>query len=298
MTVQSVAVRVRTVTAAIVLLAISFPAARGEGVAAGISDKYEAREPGKASQRIWKNLEGRKYLTLGMKDSDSGGSDTKPVFNPSVDSHYPGITGAYVFDGIDDGAWRASVPVAAASSFEIWVKPKSLSEGNQVIWEQGGGPRGGSLILMDTGALQFSVCNRFDKDASNGQGQPEAVVLSYTMTKNDLSDFMQVVGVADGTAGESRLYINGLRVAAVSRAPKAWSGTGVFGVGCMQDAPIGALPGFEILEATKRLPRRKREIEYTSYNGMIAVLIIYAQKALSDAEVLQNYQVIAGSANQ
>ncbi len=128
-----------------------------------------------------------------------------------------GITHAFSFDadgtlagsvtGADTGSF-ASLDSATPGSvaFEMWLRPRRTSDDafatlasdlagrDELLFETGG--TNGAALKLNGGDLEFHA-----KDLP--------APLAFTVPDAMLGDFIQVIGVIDGQAGQARLYVNG-----------------------------------------------------------------------------------------
>ena len=142
-------------------------------------------------------------------------------------------------------------------SFEIWVKPTDLTSTN-ILFETGGTTIGTSILLVND-TLHFVY--------STG-GSPAADVTGVLASAP--SDFIQIVGVTDVSAGLT-LYVNGAPVNSASTTVGNWAGAngGHFGG---TDSNVAKPAGF--------IP--------TDYDGELALARFY-DTALSSTEVAAVY---------
>jgi len=75
-------------------------------------------------------------------------------------------------------------------TIELWIKPDGLTNGNQVVFETGGGTRGFNVSLWDD-ELRFAV------KVNDGAENDPTNIVAHTLTSSDIGDFIQVVAVVD-----------------------------------------------------------------------------------------------------
>ncbi|MBC2603971.1 LamG-like jellyroll fold domain-containing protein [Puniceicoccus vermicola] len=178
----------------------------------------------------------------------------------SVTSAGTNITHVFSFNGtssigVQDSFASGSV---VTSSWELWIKPSNLTTVGTFL-ESGANAQG--FVLAQNG-------NEIDFFVNNGGDQ---VNLTFQINSALIEDYMQVVAVIDSGSDVSRLYVNGSLVDSDSNAPD-WRGSNDASIGGTTNA-AGPLDGY--------------------FNGQIAIMRHYDDLALSDAQVLQNYNAVA-----
>jgi hypothetical protein len=207
-----------------------------------------------------------------------------PVNDPSV----PGITAAFRGGAIGQAnTFESTVGSAQASrqngSFELWFKPDSLTGGDQLLYEIGGGNTGIYLSLQND-QLSFYVNGVFD-----GNNQ----TLSTTLTD---TDWKQVVAVVHNTFEATLpsaddfidLYVDGVLVGTTSASPtdiNDWSGGNQAGLGLVAgvvttDGPLG-----DTTLATQGA---------FAFDGQIAIFE-YAPTAWTSTDVATRYAAVAAT---
>lgn len=189
------------------------------------------------------------------------------------------ITTAYTFTG-GAGVTTAFADLAPDASFELWIKPASLTGGKQVLLETGGTSKGLSLTLQN-GTLWFAIKN-------NGVGayNPDIVLASAALTLADIDDYIQVVGVVGGAG--TALYVNPVSTANPATAAATNVGGGGWNGG--DDAGLAGAQGADYgLGASNQTPGGQWDwASFTTFAGQIGLVRIY-DDALSGAEVADNF---------
>ena len=174
-----------------------------------LSLRWDAASPGSSPTTQWDPIaDGSLDGTHPLNDADQlywdlQPADNRPYLAGADPSSYEGISDAYVFDGTTAEGRAASFqalpgnPTNNDTSWEIWLKPDSLTGGQQVLYETGGGVDGMSFTLDDD-LVRFRL-----KDGGSN------VTLTTTLT--DVSEFVQVVGTIDVNT-LAALYVNGSQV--------------------------------------------------------------------------------------
>lgn len=202
--------------------------------------------------------------------------------NSSPVTGLSGITGAYVFpvSGSNLGINKATAPsyqsvsgnpTDSSASFEIWFRPESLTNGNQVLWETGGSGDGSSFTIRNGNTLRFTM-----KD--NGQNLVREVTIPSP------SEFIQAVATYDrnntGSTDTLSLYINGvLSGTATSTGVNDWAGGNSSGLGGRNSATGGTSAGGVGLN-------------FNTFEGEIAIFRFY-ESVLTASDVKQNFDTIA-----
>ena len=195
----------------------------------------------------------------------------------------PGITGAYVFptSGTNSDSDKATAatyetivgdPTDAAASFEIWFRPESLTNGDQVLWETGAALDGSSFTIIDGNRLRFTLKN----DANN-------LVVETPITQS--TEFIQAVATYDrnnpGTTDTLSLYINGVFDSTdIDTNVNDWAGPDSSGIGGRNGFGTGGDNAGGV------------SLNFGTFEGEIAIFRFY-ELALSGEEVEQNFEAIA-----
>lgn len=146
-----------------------------------------------------------------------GGTNQPTRQTVAADPDTQGIQSAYAFNGSDVSALGSTTSIEDvagnltddSASFEMWFKPDSLTGGRQVLVSLGGATDGASITLNDD-VLRFQVKDSDVRAVAGGDGGEDIVVCLRTQL-TDVSDFIQVVGVADLSDDDPKLalYVNG-----------------------------------------------------------------------------------------
>jgi len=256
------------------------------------------------------------------------GASNLPTLDPIVPGLYtPDLTAAYRFVrsqgdracGIVDGSVNASQffqyltnnPTDSSASFEMWLRPASLTGGSQVLLESGGSGAGFALLLENAN-LRLQA-----KDSDTNGSLDVVAVVKAALTTDDIRDFVHVVGVIDMATGASdetvALYVNGQKRAAV-----ADSSSGLFldaTTPTQLNAPANPLDAHDTATPDPNTDLRDWDggdaatlggeggtnggtgnggLNITgagSFNGRIAAVNFY-DRALSDAEVQANFDQV------
>jgi hypothetical protein len=189
-----------------------------------------------------------------------------PTHMTTVLSAYSGINSAYHFDGVDDVLLSSSFsmlpgdPSDGSTTFEFWIRPDSLTGGEQVIFESGKHNDGFSITLNDD-QLLFQIVDKKDS-------------VSLSVTLADFSEFTQVAAVLDQASGVASLYINGTLVTTADASGiDSWTsghGSGLGGANGSIGGDLGDLTG------------------YGTYAGQISILRFY-ESALTAVQVQDNF---------
>ena len=187
---------------------------------------------------------------------------------------WPGITHAYHYDGNADvtSASYQGIGDTGPASFEMWFKPADLSGGDQVLWETGG-VNGASLTLNDN-ILRFGTSNTGESPTSRS--------ITYALSGLEVATFVQVVGVIDMAAGETRLYVNGaLQPGTVASATADWSGVNNAGLGVEGSNATGGFASGS-------------ERGHGKFKGDIAIFNFY-DMAVTDSQVQDLYSAVTAA---
>lgn len=162
--------------------------------------------------------------------SNYGSPALATVNDPSV----PGITAAFRSGAIGtanvfETALNGQQISRQNGSFELWFKPDSLANGDQILYEVGGTGAGSYLSLQD------DTLSLFVKSAFAGNDQ----VVSTTLTDNDWTQVVAVIHNTYSAAAASAddyvdLYINGVLAASTVLSPtdiNDWAGGNQAGLG-------------------------------------------------------------------
>lgn len=216
-------------------------------------------------------------LVAGGKDPYfEAGSLDRVNIGPTLTSY----TNAFRYDGSDtsrlkDGGDLKSGPALSDNSnfsLEVWLRPAALGSGasdfNQTIIDFGGNGNGSGIYLSyDAASGQTTVGGYADGDGTNVSASSAPLVVG------DIADLMQVVLTVTPT--EANLYVNTTGYAAGAPGTGA-TGNNPVGLGSTEGQAGGSNGAF----AGDNLV------------GDIAAARIYDGKALSAAEVSQNYQTV------
>lgn len=218
------------------------------------------------------------------------------VNDPSV----PGITASYSTGGAGRNRWNGTENVdgpglsgggqtpefrTLPSSFEVWFKPDSLSGGDQIVAEFGGGVRG-TYFSLQNDTLSFHT------NEAVGAGDNGSVTLDTTLAS---ASWTQVLATWDGDAGEYELFVNGQSVDSSSGTPlDAWGGANAWGIGKTGDSDDpsdGTLGIGDDITLNGPLPVPTVEDAFP-LAGQIGIFRYY-NAVLSDQEVLDSFNAIA-----
>ncbi|MFT5525979.1 MAG: hypothetical protein ACI9HK_003949, partial [Pirellulaceae bacterium] len=184
-----------------------------------------------------------------------------------------GITQAYEFNGSQMGTAGSfdDLDSGASATFEMWFKPSSLTGGDQVLFESGG--INGVSFTIDNGVLRFGT--------SNASESPTSREMLYTMTATDIQSFVQVVGVVDMEAGNTRMYVNGQLQQTFNSVTAFWSGTNAAGLG---GEASGATGGFD----------SGNQAGHGQFVGQMAIFNVY-QQPLDDQQVTATFEDVSNA---
>ncbi|MEM1058682.1 MAG: LamG-like jellyroll fold domain-containing protein [Verrucomicrobiota bacterium] len=220
-----------------------------------------------ATATTWTSADPGSDLTRAWTIPSSVTLDTS---NPATETD---ITAAYIFGSAaaSSAAFNALAPDA---TFEVWVKPDSLSDGQQVIFESGGSTRGLALVLSDD-VVHFAV-----KESASGPAEPD-VNLTTTITSADIADYLQIVGVVD--SGETRLYVNPVD----ESAPATAKATGI-GAGSWFGSNLGGLGGGKGDTGSRSNSSSSSWKNFKKFEGRVGLARFY-DIALSGEQIEQNF---------
>ena len=194
--------------------------------------------------------------------------DSSVSFVANTGSLLPGISSAYSFNGTG-GARGASFNNSwdkEPLSIELWFKPNSTADdgasNGQVLFETGGTT--GLGVFYNDGAIEV--------------GHDSTEVISSYDVSTLAGEFIQAVLTYDETT--FTLYVNGSSVAAGTKSDLDWSGSDSAGLGTRGGTNVGG--------------RGNGDAGTKSFEGQIAIFRAYRNKVLSGAEVLANFNSVAG----
>ena len=151
-------------------------------------------------------------------------------------------------------------PSDGSTTFEFWIRPDSLTGGEQVIFESGKHNDGFSITLNDD-QLLFQIVDKKDS-------------VSLSVTLADFSEFTQVAAVLDQASGLASLYIDGALVTTADASGiDSWTsghGAGLGGANGSIGGDLGDLTG------------------YGTYAGQISILRFY-ESALTAVQIQDNF---------
>ncbi|MEM1184197.1 MAG: sulfatase-like hydrolase/transferase [Planctomycetota bacterium] len=164
---------------------------------------------------------------------------------------------AYAFPGAAASGPDYEDPSRSPSTIELWINADDFA-GDQIIWEAGGGARGGAIWLSG---------NELRLDVQNGIASP--VRASTTLT----AGWHQVVAVIDINNAVSRLYVDGALRDTASIGTDRWAGGNPAGLGQVTSSAVG-------------------NITPPNFRGQIGIYRAYNSRALNDGEVSDSYQAV------
>ena len=225
---------------------------------------------------VWENTEAVQTHNWQLGDQVS--------LNSSPITGFSGITGAYEFPASgsnlpENKAIAPSYqglpgnPTNDSASFEIWFRPESLTNGNQVLWETGGGGSGSSFTILDGNTLRFTMKN-------GSRNMVIETLISQT------SEFIQAVATYDrnnpNPTDTLSLYLNGGLVGTeTNNNVNDWAGGNGSGLG-----------GRSITGQTGGSGAGGVDLNFGTFEGDIAIFRFY-ESALSESQVKQNFNAIA-----
>jgi hypothetical protein len=220
--------------------------------------------------------------------SSAPGSNTSATWSIEADQTLNTSTGSST--GISQ-AWRwggtSSLPsvgsfaaMAPDSSFEIWFSIDSLLGSNegQTIFETGGNARGMSINLFGDQVIVLMK--------QGGAADAPEVVLTYTLTESDISDFIQIVVTTSSTT--NALYVNSVNTTTPGAAADSsdiaygnYGGTNQAGLGGFRGNEIGGASSSNTIAAYA-------QSSYDAFSGEIGLMRFY-DDTLTGGEVASNY---------
>jgi hypothetical protein len=219
--------------------------------------------------------------------SSSPGSNTSRVWTASGSvslgasgSALTNITTAYDLDG---GGFTGTAfnGLGTNGSFEVWIKPDSLTGGKQVIFETGGSSQGLSITLWNN-VLKFAV-----KNDSTHLAPPAANIIERTLTTADIADFMQVV-VTVPSSGSVVMYVNPVS----SADPSIAAGTGNrANFAGSEDAGLGMLGNNLGGGSSTGAVTDWHTNQFIPFDGKIGLFRVY-NDVLTSSEVADNFYAV------
>ncbi|MDA1017307.1 MAG: hypothetical protein O3A00_22975, partial [Planctomycetota bacterium] len=230
---------------------------------------------------VWENTE-----TLATHNLNLGANITR---NASPTTSISGIGASYVFptagstNAADFAVGNATIQDIAGDpsdedvTFEIWFKPDSLTNGDQILFETGGTQFGFSFYILNGDTLRVSV-------SSNSSADGFGIETPLAGLPSDFIQAIATLTIGPGTDTDTlRLYINGSEVGTspvTGTNINDWTGTSFPGIGG-GDISIGGSGADGVT-----LPN-------SSFKGEIAIVRLYNQ-ALSGAEIASNFTAVTG----
>jgi VCBS repeat-containing protein len=232
---------------------------------------------------IWDNISATPPTPNYIWDFDASGTNFSPI-DVSASTSFVGITEAYRFNvdpgditgaglsnlsGTDDAISNIGAAETNSASFEIWFRANDIAD-RDVLFETGGAGDGTSIQINGT-VVEFLV-----KDTS------EDVLVIFDLASigiDPTKEFVQLTSVIDISGGTTTvsLYVNGTLADQGSNAlVLRWDGG--------NDAGLGSVNG-NANNSGLESP--------TAFEGEIAIFNFY-ESALSNANVLDNFQAISG----
>ncbi|MBN4075522.1 DUF4347 domain-containing protein, partial [Gammaproteobacteria bacterium AH-315-E17] len=203
------------------------------------------------------------------------------TYNASAGSTYPGITSSYSFSGSSSGGTTASFdgisgdPSNNDATFEMWIKPDSLSGGDQVLFESGA--TGDGIVIY----LQNDVLNVYVKDGGvnstvtyNLNTDSSGIFSGSPYSGDPTAEFFQVSAVVD-LSNTIKLYINGVEADSTAFSGVDWAGGNAAGLGQDNGGSANGITG--------------------SFDGEIARFRFY-EEALPDTHLAENFGIVSGTA--
>ncbi len=216
--------------------------------------------------------------------SSTPGSDTSRVWTASGSvslgasgSTLTNIATAYDLTG---GGFTGTAfnGLGTDASFEVWIKPDSLTGGKQVIFETGGSSQGLSITLWNAD-LKFAV-----KNDSTHLAPPAANIITRTLTAGDIADFIQVV-VTVPSSGQVVMYVNPV----TSADPSIATGTGNrANFAGAEDAGLGILGNNLGGGSSTGAVTDWHTNQFVPFDGKIGLFRVY-NDVLTGSEVADNF---------
>jgi len=284
----------RTFKISLLLLIASVAPAKASVVTTDLLYFWDASDDATATGSGWQSKQG-------------SGNATNDTWTPQTDVSRVGvsssttITDAYDFTGfvgsagtLDGTATREDFQAGMSgitgntASFEFWIKPDGLSNGQQMIFETGGATRGFGLSLWDD-ELRFAIKHNSGQSASD----PPTEIVAHTLTSGDIADFIQVVLTIDDTAKEIELFVNPLG-AANPDSPvdtDTWPGDNPFGTSGASLGGINADGNGEIGGGDDTPADTWGRNSFVGFEGQIGIVLVY-DDVLEGTEVEQNFEAV------
>jgi autotransporter-associated beta strand protein len=225
---------------------------------------------------------------LGANAAFAWGLGTNVTKVTVVGSAFSGLTSVYDFpaSGTDNASDKATtttwenLAVSGTNvtnqsfSFEWWLRPDSLTGGDQVIWETGGATDGASLVLIGGNTLRMTV-----KDDGNFASA------EVMLTAADLVDFIQVVATFDESTGTVSLTVKSLAGSQTATGSSGgiadWAGAGTSGLGGRNGDTGGH--------------NASGSLNFGTFAGQIAQMRYYRDRVLTGEEIDAYFQsILAG----
>ena len=210
----------------------------------------------------------------------------------TVASSLSGISRAYRFTGgdadADNPTWNGLFGEGDATTWEFWLKPADTGDPAQMIYESGGSGTGFAVwyeVGTDsdgTGTLNFTI---------DGGSAPNIVTVSAGI---DTSEFRQIVLVYDESAGGGaidvmQIYVDGILVDDNLSSTTFDDVTNDIDSTGLDDYCGG--DGTGIGNTNNSFPETVFDGEF---EGDLSIFRVYGSTALTAAEVLANYNALAG----
>ncbi|MES2707211.1 MAG: LamG-like jellyroll fold domain-containing protein [Verrucomicrobiota bacterium] len=196
----------------------------------------------------------------------------------AIASGFGGIKGSYqTADSVSATGVTATSFQYTDFTVELWVRPDltALNEGHQILFENGGGQNGSSVLLTQSGVRFLG---------SSGNVRTLDVVLPTAGL--NLGDFIQIVYTVKGSQNQETFYVRDVTGKVV---------TATASVKVSQGANVGGL--FHVTGSANNLGGRTDLADVTpegltGFAGEIALLNIY-DRALTEAAVTRAYETVA-----
>ena len=221
--------------------------------------QFDAGQDASPMNGTWENLTALSGANDFNLNNNAGGARFQAISDPK----FPGITGAYTYDGTSDTANGATFesfpgnPTNDSAAFEVWLRPGDLND-QRVVFETGGGTDGTSITLNGS-TLQFIA-----KDG----GASAALSADVSAVAGD---FFQAVGVIETDSGDAALYINGELVDSLSGSGVVdWAGANGGGIGSANGDVGGTGGAFGNLNT------------YSDFLGDIAIMQFFDEPLTAD----------------